>query len=92
MNKKEFEQKVKKLNLDRIYYRGRIVQDPVKGFFEDSDENGIYGCYQEDEKYIVFFKDAERAIIKVIGSYETEDEAYDKLFETISLWKEKNNK
>lgn len=92
MKKKEFEKKVKELNLDRIYYRGRMTQDPSKGFFEDSDENGIYGCYQEGEKYVVFFKDTERAIIKVIGNYETEDEAYDKLFETISLWAQKNNK
>lgn len=91
MKRREFENKVKELNLEKIYYRGRIVQDPTKGFFEDSDENGTYGCYLDGEKYVIFFKDTERAIIKIIGTYETEDEAYDKLFETISLWS-KNNK
>ncbi len=92
MNKKEFEKKIKELNLERIYNRGRMIQDSTKRFFENSDENGIYGCYQDKEKYVVFFKDGERAIIKVIGSYETEDEAYDKLFQVISLWAQKNNK
>lgn len=91
MKKREFEKRIKELNLERIYYRGRMVQDPSKSFFEDSDENGIYGCYLDGEKYVIFFKDTERAIIKVIGTYDTEDEAYDKLLETISLWA-KNNK
>lgn len=86
MKKSEFERKIKELKLEKIYCEGK-TEEQSKEFYETN--SGIYGCYKDKDMYIVFFKDSERGIIKEIGCYKTEDEAYSKLFETINLW---NNK
>lgn len=91
MKKQEFEKRIKQMKLDKLYYQDRKPEFS-KGIYEDNDENSIYGCYFDGKKYVIFFKDAERGIIKNLGSYETEEEAYDKLFETINLWTEKHSK
>lgn len=90
MKKREFEKKIKEMNLDKLYYQDRKPEF-TKGIYEDN-KNCIYGCYLDGEKYVVFFKDTERAIIKELGSFKSEDEAYDKLFEIINLWAKKCNK
>ena len=88
MKKSEFERKIKELKLEKVYCEGKSVEE-TKEFYETS--SGIYGCYKDGDKYIIFFKDSERGIIKELGAYKTEDEAYEKLFETINLWNQKNN-
>lgn len=89
MNKKEFEKKIKELKLEKIYYQGRI-QEYSKGIYEDNSKNSMYGCYFDGQRYVIFFKDSERGFIKEIGYYKTEEDAYDKLFETISEWAQKD--
>lgn len=91
MKKREFEKKIKDMNLDKLYYQDRKPEFS-KGIYEDNDKNCIYGCYFDGEKYVVFFKDTERSIIREIGNFTSEDEAYDKLFEVIKLWSKKYNK
>lgn len=91
MKKREFEKKIKDMNLDKLYYQDRKPEFS-KGIYEDNDKNCIYGCYFDGEKYVVFFKDTERSIIREIGNFTSEDEAYDKLFEVIKLWSKNYNK
>lgn len=91
MKKREFEKKIKDMNLDKLYYQD-IKPEFSKGIYEDNDKNCIYGCYFDGEKYVVFFKDTERSIIREIGNFTSEDEAYDKLFEVIKLWSKNYNK
>lgn len=82
MKRREFEEKIKELSLDKIYYQGR-VQEYSRNLYEDNKKNNIYGCYFNGTDYIIFFKDFERNVTKELGHYKTEDEAYDKLFEKI---------
>lgn len=91
MKKREFEKKIKDMNLDKLYYQDR-KPEISKGIYEDNEKNCIYGCYFDGEKYVAFFKDTERSIIREIGNFTSEDEAYDKLFEAIKLWSKKYNK
>lgn len=91
MKKQEFEKRIKQMKLDKLYYQDRKPEFS-KGIYEDNDKNCIYGCYFDGEKYVVFFKDTERSIIREIGNFTSEDEAYDKLFEVIKLWSKKYNK
>lgn len=53
MKKREFEKKIKEMNLDKLYYQDRKPEF-TKGIYEDN-KNCIYGCYLDGEKYVVFF-------------------------------------
>lgn len=92
MNKKEFEKKIKELNLEKIYYQTRKNEYSKEIVYEESNKHNLYGCYLDGDSYVIFFKDAERGLIKELGYYKTEEEAYDELFRIISLWANKNNK
>lgn len=90
MTKAEFEKRIKEFNLQKVYY-----EDEIKRFFGnqkelylDKETSDLYGCFfdEETKKYIVFFVDAERGVARDIGSYKTEDEAYEKLFNKIKKW------
>lgn len=91
MKKVEFERKLKELKLEKVYYEGKSYTEP-KNFYEDKRKNNVYSCYYDGTNYVIFFKDAERGIVRELGYYKTEDEAYNKLFEIINEWAKKNNK
>lgn len=84
MTKTEFEKKIKKLELQKIYYENEIQNKILKlrELYLDKKYYDLYGCFfdQENKEYIIFFVDAERGVIKDFGSYKSEDEAYEQLF------------
>lgn len=96
MTKQEFENKIKQLNLEKVYLNGKIqtYTKNQKEIYRDNQRDNLYGCYYNelDKKYITFFTDAERGIVETIGEYKTEEEAYDNLFKIIKKWNEDYNK
>ena len=96
MKKMEFEHKIKALNLEKVHREGKIqtYSKNQKEYYRDLSRDNLYGCFyhEEDKEYIIFFTDAERGIVENLGSYKTEDEAYDKLFQKIMEWEEKYKK
>ncbi len=90
MNKAEFEKKVKEFNLQKIHYDDEMqrVFGNSRNLYLDKETCDLYGCFfdEETKKFIIFFVDAERSVAKDIGSYKTEEEAYEKLFNKIKKW------
>ena len=84
MKKAEFEKKIKKLNLQKIYQEDEFqkVFGKLKEIYIDKNTNYIYGCFFEEKQkeYIIFFVDSERGVIKDFGSFKTEEDAYERLF------------
>lgn len=83
MKKTEFEKKIKELNIEKIYVKGKQFEYEYSREFYDDDQGNIYGCYYNGHEYIIFFKDLERGTTKEIDKFITEDEAYDGLYEKI---------
>lgn len=80
MTKKEFQNKVKTMNYvpkkDSTEYNKRFE------YYLERDKFHILACYRNDDnQYVVFFKDLEREISKEIGKYITAEEAYDAMWE-----------
>lgn len=88
MKKAEFEKKIKKLNLQKIYQEDEFqkVFGKLKEIYIDKNTNDIYGCFFEEKQkeYIIFFVDSERGVIKDFGSFKTEEDAYERLFININ--------
>lgn len=87
MKKSEFENKIKDIQFEKIIQDGKI-QTYIKNqkeYYRDITRDNLYGCYYNDdiEKYVVFFLDPERGILKELGHYKTEEEAYEALYEKI---------
>ena len=91
MTKAEFEKKIKKLNLQKVYQEDEFqkIFGKLKEIYIDKETNDIYGCFFEEEQkqYIIFFIDAERGIARDFGCFKKEDEAYERLFIKIYQWK-----
>ena len=91
MTKTEFEKKIKKLNLQKVYKDNGFekIFEKIKEIYIDKTTNDVYGCFfdTEQKNYIIFFIDAERGIAKDLGDFRTEDEAYEHLFFKIDKWK-----
>lgn len=98
MKRLEFEKKIKELKLEKVYREGKLqtYSNEKREFYRDSARDNLYGCYYNEKTkyYIIFFTDAERDVVVELGHFSTEEEAYEKLFETIKKWDEdyKNNK
>ena len=91
MTKAEFEKKIKKLNLQKVYQEDEFqkIFGKLKEIYIDKTTNDIYGCFFEEapKRYIIFFIDSERGIARDFGSFKTEEEAYECLFIKIDKWK-----
>ena len=89
MKKSEFEEKIKELNLEKIYHDGRLISysDEESSYYMDNLREEIYGCHVKGKIYIIFFTDLERGMITELGRFHSEDEAYQKLFNTLIEWK-----
>lgn len=91
MNINEFEKKAKAYNIAKVIRDGKLNTgyDNNKSLYIDTQNFNIYGCDFVDKKYVIYFIDPEREIIKEIGIYDTKDEAFDNLFKTIKDKKDK---
>lgn len=91
MTKVEFEKRIKKFNLQKVYHEDEIqkIFGKLKEIYIDKVTNDIYGCFfeEKEKQYIIFFIDAERGVARDFGSFKTEDEAYERLFIKIDKWK-----
>lgn len=85
MEKERFESEIKKIGLEKVYYSGTFQSYTSKTYYIDNNQFNIYGVYydKDKEKHKVFFTDTERGILNEIGIYETEEIAYDNLFEIL---------
>ena len=95
MKKIEFEKKIKEFNLDKIVHEGQLktYSNKEKSFYKDHKRENLYGCYlDEDGRFIIFFTDAERGIVRELGSFAKEDEAYDALYKILVEWSKENEK
>ena len=94
MKKAEFESKIKEFNLERIVHEGQLktYSNKEKAFYKDHKRENLYGCYLDENKYIIFFTDAERGIVRELGSYVKEDDAYDALYKILVEWRKENEK
>ena len=92
MTKLEFENKVKKINIQKVRQDDEFFKLFGKSreiFIDNKNNNDIYGCFFEEKEkmYIIFFIDAERGIARDLGEFKTESEAYEQLFFYIDKWK-----
>ena len=96
MKKSEFEKKIKELKLEKIYQEGSLqsYSQKQREYYREKERESFYGCYYDSElkRYVIFFKDSERNVVKHLGNYKTEDEAYDNLFKEINEWKDEFQK
>lgn len=93
MKKLEFESKIGELGLRKIYSEGVLQNYKQQREFYKLSQNGVFfGCYFSKNEYVVFFKDSERGIEKMIGQFKTEDEAYENLYKVIKNWDEEHKK
>lgn len=94
MKKTEFESKIKEFDLERIVHEGQLktYSNKEKSFYKDHRRENLYGCYFDEDKYIIFFTDAERGIVIELGSYAKEDDAYDALYKILVEWRKENEK
>ena len=85
MKKSEFEEKIKEFNLEKIYHDGRLISysDEESSYYMDHLREEIYGCNVLNKVYIAFFTDLERGMIIELGRFRSEDDAYEKLFNTL---------
>ena len=94
MDKKEFEQKVKELNLKKV--RHRLIfkngYDNNTDYYVTAKQLNIYGCKKDHGEYAIFFKDSERGITTELGRFKNANDAYDKLYETIVLWEKEHKR
>ena len=90
MKKEEFEEKIKMENLIEVY------DDDIKKIYIDSDrvikdgrwisnEPNVYGCYRGTNSFVTFMTDDDRGVAYWGSSYDTEDDAYDALYEYLKL-------
>ena len=91
MNKNEFEEKIKTLNIKRVKNKSLIKSflERNREYYINKNELNIYGMYNKDNEFIIFFKDIERAVITELGRFKTEDEAFDSLYSTMISWENK---
>lgn len=83
MKKLDFEEKIKKLGLEKVLNTIKLPQyiTKSKNIYMDKEALHIYACYKnKNNEYAIFFKDIERAITTELGSFKTEEDAYEKLF------------
>lgn len=89
MDKKEFEEKMIQYNIKKIPCKGlikSIIERHREYYTKKNEENTIYGIQKKDKSFIIFFKDIERGITTELGSFSSEEEAYDGLLNTINSW------
>lgn len=88
MKKSEFENKIKEIQCEKIIYEGKFKTylKNQKEYYIDRNRDNLYGCYfnDDEDEFVIFFLDPERGILKEIGHYKTEDEAYDNLYKKMS--------
>jgi len=48
MKRSEFEKKIKELNVERIYFKGKQLEYEYAREFYNDDKGNIYGCYYND--------------------------------------------
>lgn len=92
MKKIEFESKIKELNVERIYFRGKQLEYEYAREFYNDEKGNVYGCYHNGHEYVIFFKDLERGVTDELDKFKTEDEAYDNLYERLIKWTKKKEK
>lgn len=81
MTKKEFENNIKNKNYDKKSYNKSFFQKVQ--YYVDHERFHIIACYRKDKEYVVYFKDFERNIVKELGKCNTEQEAYDIMWEFV---------
>ena len=82
MTKKEFESKIKNKNYNRETYNKGLFKKIE--YYVDHERFHIIACYcNEEKKYVVYFKDFERNVVKEIGKYDTDQEAYDVMWDFV---------
>ena len=93
MDKKEFEKRAKELNFKKVHKGIFKLRNPDEGdYYIGRNILNIYGCKKNLGEYVIFFKDSERGITTELGRYKTEEEAYEKLLETMTDWEKEHNK
>ena len=79
MNKADFEKEVEKMGLEKVD-KSVLNYESNISYYVDEKRTDIYGIYKNPEKqYVIFYKCLERSIMKNLGEYKTEEEAYDVL-------------
>ena len=90
MKKVEFEKKIKELKLEKVYREGKIqvYSNEQNDYYRDKIKDNIYGCClrPNTKDYVIFFTDVERGIVVDLGSFATEEKAYEELFEIVRNW------
>ena len=90
MKRAEFEKKIKELKLERVHREGKIqtYSNEQNEYYRDKVKDNLYGCCFNERlgKYIIFFTDVERGIVVDLGSFVTEEKAYEELFEIVRNW------
>lgn len=82
MTKNEFENKIKNKNYSKKSYKESFFHKVE--YYVDYERFHIVACYRNQEKkYVVYFKDFERNVVKELGKYDTEQEAYDGMWNFI---------
>jgi len=93
MKKIEFESKLGKLGLKKVFSEGMLQNyKEHREFYKYSQTGVFFGCYSKKGEIVVFFKDSERGVEKMIGQFDSEDEAYENLYNAIKKWDESYNK
>lgn len=92
MEKRDFENKLNELNFKKVHRGILKLRNLCEGeYYIGNNQLNIYGCRKNKNKYIIFFKDSERGITTELGQFDTESEAYDKLFEVMNTWEEEHS-
>ena len=90
MKKVEFEKKIKELKLERVHREGKIqtYSNQQNEYYRDKVKDNLYGCCLNERTglYVIFFTDVERGIAVDLGSFKTEEEAYEELFKIVKKW------
>ena len=90
MTKLEFERKIKEFEVQKVFCENEPQNkaSKLRELYLDKKNSDLYGCFydKENKEYVIFFIDAERGIMKDLGSYKNENEAYEKLYLNIHRW------
>ncbi len=90
MKKDEFEKRIKTEGLLEVFDEDirKIYISPEKVVRDGewiSNETNVYGCYKGPQSYVIFMTDAERGISYWGRSYDSEDDAYNALYDYLIL-------
>lgn len=84
MDRKNFEKEAVKFGIYRVPRIDKEIVGKNAFYYKEEKTADLYGLYKSKEKkYVVFYKASERAVFTVLGEYDNENDAWDKLCEDI---------